>query len=226
MSKDVEKKKRDSELTDEEILEEIIILDEKLNDTERIFVRKFLATNNVHDSGVAAGLSGTSLTVYVYEIKNRPYVKRLINLEKLRIFRKYLIKDEEILQSIAIIAKANLADYLKYETVQVVSGYGKDGTPLTVPRFILTYKDSSEIPYEVFGALKSVTKDKNGDPVITLWDKPAAILKYAEYSGLFKGDSSGDVVSRLLSDITVRGIELSLKVTKKDEIEEAEVIDE
>jgi hypothetical protein len=216
--------KNDADLTNDEINKELRDLNKKLNDKEVMFIRNYLCTNNKRKAGEAAGYSGTSLATYVYEVVKRPNVFRAINLEKLRIFRKLDITNEEILRSLVAIAKSNLADYLEYKTIDQLIGYGKKGKIITKEVTVLTLKDSNTIPYEVMGAIKSIKQGKYGVE-FTLYDKPAALLKMAEYSGLFKSDGGSDLISKVLSDVTVQGMEISLKVMKRVMIEEAEVVD-
>lgn len=219
--------KSDADLTNEQIDEELHELNKELNNKEILFIRNLLATNNIRKAGEAAGFTGTSLETYIYQVMKRPNVKRAINFEKLRIFRKLDITNEEILRSLVAIAKSNLADYLEYKSIDQLIGYGKKGKVITQKIMVLTLKDSNTVPYEVMGAIKSIKQTKHGIE-FTLYDKPAALMKMAEYSGLFKSDGSGDLISKVLSGIVNEGIELSLKITKKmnTEIEEAEVIDE
>ncbi len=207
--------------TSEEIDTELEVIYKTMNDKWKLYIKNYLSTNNKGSAARASGFTGASIESYIYTIHNEVNVKRAIQLEKLKIFRKLDMTNEEILREIAAVAKSNVSDYMEYKTVEVVTGYKKNGEPLIERKTILTLKDSNTIPYETMGALKSIKQNKDGRIELILFDKTTALMKLAEYSGLFNNENANDIVSKVLSDITVQGIEISLKVMKL--IEEKEV---
>ena len=217
--------KKDADLTVRNIVDLLEELYKKLSEQEKLFVRNYLATNNMHDSAIVAGYSETSAYTHIYTVRKREHVSEVIRLEKLRLYKSLKISDELLLHKLAVVANANIADYIEITTEEVLLGYGKKGKKKYIPVTTLSIKDSKDIPYEIMAAIKSIKQTKHGIELV-LHDMPAAVQRLAEYSGLFKGDQGGDLASRLLSDITVQGMELSIKVMKDVEIKEAEVVDE
>jgi len=204
----------DASLTNEQIAKELCKIYKTMNDKWKLYIKNYLSTNNKGSAARASGFTGASIESYIYTIHNETNVRRAIQLEKLKIFRKLDMTNEEILCEIAAIATSNIADYMEYKTVEVVTGYKKNGEPLIERKTILTLKDSNTIPYETMGALKSIKQNKDGRIELILFDKTTALMKLAEYSGLFNNENANDIVSKVLSDITVQGIEISLKVMK------------
>ena len=78
----------DASLTDEQIAKELYKIYKTMNDKRKIYIKNYLSTNNKGSAARASGYTGTSVESYIYTIHNEVNVKRAIQLEKLKLFRK------------------------------------------------------------------------------------------------------------------------------------------
>ena len=155
-----------------------------LNSRQEIFVAQYMVDGNATRSAIAAGYSHRSAASMGCELLKNPKVAAAMAEAKGKTLAKLEITRERVLQGMAELAYANMADFVKI---------GEDGMPLT---------DFSKLSREQMAALTEITveefMDGGGEDArqvrrvkFKLADKRGPLSDLGKHLNLFEGDGSG-----------------------------------
>ena len=147
---------------------------DKLTPKQKRFLAFLLADKNRNPriAAVKAGYSEGFASSQVWSLLKEPQIAGAINEADRRLFKKLDITHERILQEIAVLAFANIDDFLTREPDP------------TDPTKVIVKVDVTKTSVQAMAAVKEIGLDASRQK-ISLYDKLGALERLGKFSGLF-----------------------------------------
>ncbi len=157
----------------------------KLSDRQRIFAREYMVDLNAMQAAVRAGYSARSANNNTWRLMKNPTVAEEIERLMAEKVKKIEMTEEEILQELTAIARANAADFAEVEAREATD---KAGNPHVVLEMDL--KPTRELPPDKRRALAGIKQGTHGVE-LKLYDKMRALELLMRFRGMMK-DKAGE----------------------------------
>ena len=154
----------------------------KLTAKQEKFVEEYLVDLNATAAARRAGYSEKTADRIAYVLLRNAEIQDAIQARRQEL-AKNTITPEQVIAEYEKIARADIKDFLSFETKKVLAGYDKEtGEPIYEYRQVVEMKPSSEVDGTL---INEVSLSDRGTLRVKLYDKLAALEKIGKHLGMW-----------------------------------------